>query len=110
MTMRRQTVDPQDADVSIAHPRAASRCPRGSSSAPTDGNRLCREAAGIDVRRRDLNQAALTFNITHSRPHKNISTEFHTPQGPCVFVPLPGNRCSVVWVVAPERGRAADGA
>ena len=63
---------------------------------------LCREAAGIDVRRRDLNQAALTFNVSHSRPHRNISTEFHTPQGPCVFVPLPGNRCSVVWVAAPR--------
>jgi 2-octaprenyl-6-methoxyphenol hydroxylase len=62
---------------------------------------LCREAAGIEVRRRDLHQAALTFNIGHSRPHKNISTEFHTPQGPCVFVPLPGDRCSVVWVTSP---------
>ena len=57
-----------------------------------------RAAAGIEVRRRDLNQSALTFNIAHSHPHGNISTEFHTPQGPCVFVPLPGNRCSVVWV------------
>jgi 2-octaprenyl-6-methoxyphenol hydroxylase len=63
---------------------------------------ICREAAGIAVTRRDLNQAALTFNISHSRPHKNISTEFHTPHGPCVFVPLPGARCSVVWVVAPD--------
>ncbi len=57
-----------------------------------------RAAAGIEVRRRDLKQSALTFNVTHTHPHKNISTEFHTPQGPCVFVPLPGNRCSVVWV------------
>ena len=63
---------------------------------------LCREAADIEVRRRDLNQAALTFNIGHSRPHKNISTEFHTPEGPCVFVPLPGNRSSVVWVTSPR--------
>ena len=62
----------------------------------------CREAAGIAVRRRDLHQAALTFNIHHSRPHKNISTEFHTPHGPCVFVPLPGDRCSVVWVASPN--------
>ena len=62
----------------------------------------CREAAGIAVKRRELNQAALTFNIRHSRPHRNISTEFHTSQGPCVFVPLPGNRSSVVWVAAPK--------
>ena len=63
---------------------------------------LCREAAGIAVRRRELHQAALTFNISHSRPHHNVSTEFHTPQGPCVFVPLPGNRSSVVWVSEPK--------
>jgi 2-octaprenyl-6-methoxyphenol hydroxylase len=68
-----------------------------------------RKAAGIAVNRRDLNQAAVTFNVGHSRPHKNISTEFHTPHGPCVFVPLPGERCSVVWVSTPreaERLRA----
>ena len=63
---------------------------------------LCREAAGITVQRRELHQAALTFNVSHSRPHQNISTEFHTPQGPCVFVPLPGNRSSVVWVSEPK--------
>jgi 2-octaprenyl-6-methoxyphenol hydroxylase len=63
---------------------------------------LCREAAGITVRRNELHQAALTFNVSHSRPHHNISTEFHTPQGPCVFVPLPGNRSSVVWVSEPK--------
>jgi 2-octaprenyl-6-methoxyphenol hydroxylase len=63
---------------------------------------LCRDAAGIAVTSRDLKQAALTFNVVHSRRHRNISTEFHTPQGPCVFVPLPGDRCSVVWVASPK--------
>jgi 2-octaprenyl-6-methoxyphenol hydroxylase len=63
---------------------------------------LCREAAGITVQRRELHQAALTFNVSHSRPHQNISTEFHTPLGPCVFVPLPGERSSVVWVSEPK--------
>jgi 2-octaprenyl-6-methoxyphenol hydroxylase len=63
---------------------------------------LCREAAGIGVQRRELGQAALTFNVSHSRAHRNISTEFHTARGPCVFVPLPGNRSSVVWVSTPK--------
>ncbi|WP_316196193.1 MULTISPECIES: UbiH/UbiF family hydroxylase [unclassified Bradyrhizobium] len=63
---------------------------------------MCRDAAGIGVSTRALNQAALTFNISHARPHHNVSTEFHTPHGPCVFVPLPGDRCSVVWVAAPK--------
>lgn len=69
----------------------------------------CREAAGIAVRRRELGQAALTFNVAHARPHQNMSTEFHTPQGPCVFVPLPGDRCSVVWVAAPKEAERLAG-
>jgi 2-octaprenyl-6-methoxyphenol hydroxylase len=94
------TVTPRDADVSIRTASGKSLSARLVIGA--DGRQsLCREAAGIEVKRRELNQAALTFNISHSRPHRNISTEFHTPQGPCVFVPLPGDRCSVVWVAAP---------
>src|SRR5450631_2208569 len=95
------TINPQDADVAI-------RTSQGNSLSAhlvigADGRHsLCREAAGIEVRRRELKQAALTFNVSHSRPHRNISTEFHTPQGPCVFVPLPGDRCSVVWVATPK--------
>ncbi|WP_407112114.1 UbiH/UbiF family hydroxylase [Bradyrhizobium sp. LMG 9283] len=70
---------------------------------------LCRKAAGIAVTRRELNQTALTFNVGHARPHRNVSTEFHTPHGPCVFVPLPGNRSSVVWVSAPAEAERLRG-
>jgi 2-octaprenyl-6-methoxyphenol hydroxylase len=93
---------PEDADVAIRTGGGKSLSARLVVGA--DGRQsLCREAAGIEVKRRELNQAALTFNVSHSRPHRNISTEFHTPQGPCVFVPLPGDRCSVVWVAAPKQ-------
>lgn len=95
------TVVPADADVAIRTGRGKSLSARLVAGA--DGRQsLCREAAGIAVNRRELNQAALTFNVSHSRPHRNISTEFHTTQGPCVFVPLPGDRSSVVWVAAPK--------
>ncbi|MGX1164127.1 2-octaprenyl-6-methoxyphenol hydroxylase [Bradyrhizobium sp. USDA 372] len=70
---------------------------------------LCREAAGIEVTRRELSQTALTFNVGHSRPHRNVSTEFHTPHGPCVFVPLPGDRSSIVWVSAPAEAERLRG-
>jgi 2-octaprenyl-6-methoxyphenol hydroxylase len=94
------TISPEGAIVAIRTRQGKSMSARVVVGA--DGRQsLCREAAGIGVRRRELNQAALTFNVSHSRPHRNISTEFHTPQGPCVFVPLPGDRCSVVWVAAP---------
>src|SRR4051812_18971410 len=48
-----------------------------------DGRRsLCRVAAGISTRTRQYRQTALTFNLAHCRPHRNISTEFHTVAGP----------------------------
>src|SRR5664280_1396493 len=94
-------ISPEEADVAIRIGHDKSLSARLVVGA--DGRQsLCREAAGIEVRRRELNQAAATFNISHSRPHRNMSTEFHTPQGPCVFVPLPGDRSSVVWVAAPK--------
>jgi 2-octaprenyl-6-methoxyphenol hydroxylase len=65
-------------------------------------NSICRAAALIEVRRRTLDQSALTLSIDHTRPHAGASTEFHTANGPCVFVPLPGDRSSVVWVTRPE--------
>ncbi len=95
------TISPQDDGVTISTGQGKTLSARLVIGA--DGRQsLCREAAGIDVKRRELRQSALTFNISHSRPHRNISTEFHTPQGPCVFVPLPGDRCSVVWVAEPR--------
>jgi len=96
-----ETVTPDDVHVIVVTRSGKSLSTRLVVGA--DGRQsLCRDAAGIEVNRRDLDQAALTFNIGHSRPHKSISTEFHTPDGPCVFVPLPGDRCSVVWVSSPK--------
>ena len=67
-----------------------------------DGRRsLCREAAGIATDGRTYPQTALTFNLRHTRPHRDVSTEFHTKTGPFTLVPLPGNRSSLVWVVHP---------
>jgi 2-octaprenyl-6-methoxyphenol hydroxylase len=94
-----ETVSPQEADVAIRTTQGNAVTARLVAGA--DGRQsMCREAAGIEVSRRDLKQSALTFNVGHSRPHHNTSTEFHTPQGPCVFVPLPGDRSSVVWVAS----------
>ena len=67
-----------------------------------DGRRsLCRTAAGIVSDGRTYPQTALTFNLAHSRPHHDTSTEFHTESGPFTLVPLPGARSSLVCVVEP---------
>jgi len=68
-----------------------------------DGRRsACRAAAGIETERWSYPQAALTVTLRHSRPHDDISTEFHRPSGPFTLVPLPGQRSSLVFVTDPE--------
>jgi 2-octaprenyl-6-methoxyphenol hydroxylase len=68
-----------------------------------DGRRsICRAAAGIETEQQDYPQAALTLNLAHGRAHGDVSTEFHTEQGPFTLVPLPGQRSSLVCVVSPE--------
>jgi 2-octaprenyl-6-methoxyphenol hydroxylase len=75
-----------------------------------DGRKsICRAAAGIETERHSYPQAALTLNLAHTRPHKGVSTEFHTASGPFTLVPLPGLRSSLVCVVAPDEAeRLAD--
>src|SRR4029079_5672084 len=63
---------------------------------------LCRTSASIDTDVTSYPQTALTFNVAHSRPHRDTSTEFHTEHGPFTLVPLPGQRASLVWVASPE--------
>ena len=99
-----EAVDIDATGVTVRTGQAGTVCARLVVGA--DGRQsICRDAAGIEVKRRALDQAALTFNIAHARPHHNASTEFHTPEGPCVFVPLPGDRSSVVWVGSPAESR-----
>ncbi len=69
-----------------------------------DGQRsLAREAAGIPVRRWSYPQAALTFAVRHVLDHEDISTEFHTADGPFTLVPAGERASTVVWMTQPEQ-------
>jgi 2-octaprenyl-6-methoxyphenol hydroxylase len=76
-----------------------------------DGRKsLLRKAAGIATREWSYPQIALTALLSHDRPHCEVSTEFHTRQGPFTLVPLPGkqgapNRSSLVWMMDPREAR-----
>jgi 2-octaprenyl-6-methoxyphenol hydroxylase len=73
-------------------------------------NSRCRAAAGIRISKRPLPQHAIALNLTHARPHNDVSTEFHTESGPFTLVPMQGLRSSLVWVCKErdvERLRAA---
>lgn len=65
-------------------------------------NSLLRKSAGIDIKRWGYPQVALVLNLSHDRPHGDISTEFHTPTGPFTLVPLPGRNSSLVCVETEE--------
>ena len=66
-------------------------------------NSMAREAAGIRTRRWSYPQTAVVLSFSHDVGHENISTEFHTEEGPFTQVPLKGKRSSLVWVVNPAR-------
>jgi 2-octaprenyl-6-methoxyphenol hydroxylase len=72
-------------------------------------NSMCRASAGIATDSRSYPQAALTLNLAHTRPHRGVSTEFHTSGGPFTLVPLPGARSSLVCVVAPDEAERLAG-
>ncbi len=101
----------QDASaIEIGDAQVTARTQDGTSiGAPiaigADGRKsLCRAAAKIEVSGWGYPQVALTLIVKHSRPHQNISTEFHTESGPFTLVPLSGNRSSIVCVVNPAEG------
>jgi 2-octaprenyl-6-methoxyphenol hydroxylase len=68
-------------------------------------NSVCRAATGIAMDSRSYPQTALTFTLAHTRPHNDISTEFHTAHGPFTLVPLSGLRSSLVWVAASDEAQ-----
>lgn len=65
------------------------------------GSRL-RDAARLPVRTWSYPQSAFTTILSHEGEHGDVSTEFHTREGPFTLVPLPGRRSSLVWVAEPE--------
>src|SRR5947209_5263018 len=94
------TVEIEDGEITLGLRSGAALSARLAIAA--DGRRSsCRAAAGIEIDRRIYPQTALTFNLRHSRPHHDTSSEFHTRTGPFTLVPLPGQRSSLVFVVDP---------
>ncbi len=62
--------------------------------------------AGIKRLGWDYGQTALVCSIAHEKPHHGIAHQFFMPPGPLAILPLPGNRCSIVW--SETHARAAE--
>jgi 2-octaprenyl-6-methoxyphenol hydroxylase len=96
-----ESITVQDGNASVHFAGGHKICTRLIVGA--DGrNSLCRAAAGIAVENLAYPQTAIVLNFRHTRPHRFVSTEFHTAAGPFTLVPLPGERSSLVWVSTPS--------
>jgi 2-octaprenyl-6-methoxyphenol hydroxylase len=65
------------------------------------GNSQIRSQLDIHTTDRDYGQTAIIANLTPERPHQNIAYERFTRNGPLALLPMPDNRCSLVWTRAP---------
>ena len=71
-----------------------------------DGGRSAlREQLGIDIKRTPYGQTALIANVTPGKPHGGNAFERFTDEGPMALLPLPDNRCALVWT-RPEQDAA----
>ena len=61
-----------------------------------------RDLLHIGTNVQDYGQSAVIANVTPGQPHNNVAYERFTDQGPIAFLPMSGNRCSVVWTVPAE--------
>lgn len=56
-----------------------------------------RQWAGVKTQGWKYWQSCVTFMIGHEAPRNDIAFERFWPQGPMGVLPLPGNRCHIVW-------------
>ncbi|SEP14630.1 UbiH/UbiF/VisC/COQ6 family ubiquinone biosynthesis hydroxylase [Aquisalimonas asiatica] len=76
---------------------------RGGLLVGADGARsMVREHAGIAVHHTDYDQRALIINVATELPQQDETWQRFTPDGPQAFLPLTGNRASLVWYGPPE--------
>lgn len=68
-----------------------------------------RKAAGIAVRERKFDQAALVCDLELERSLDGESVEFHYPNGPFTLVPAGERRANLVWIDRRETLDAARG-
>ena len=56
-----------------------------------------REHAGIDAHDKDYRQLGVVANFTTELPHQGVAYQWFGHDGVLAFLPLPGNRISIVW-------------
>lgn len=65
-----------------------------------------RQQAGIPSAGWDYWQSCITAVVAPAQDHRNIAYERFWPNGPFAILPLPHNRCQVVWVAPHAEAKA----
>jgi 2-octaprenyl-6-methoxyphenol hydroxylase len=75
---------------------------KGRLVVAADGRKsLMRDLAGIHTTTKPYGQTALSFSISHERPHDHMAEEHFSADGVFALLPLAGDTSSIVWGMAP---------
>ncbi len=107
-TFRPATLDglqPESSHVQLAvgEARVRARLVVGADGAHS----RVRQLAGIPVTGGAYGQRAVVAVVRSELPHRDTAWQRFLPTGPLAFLPLPANRCAVVWSTTPERADAS---
>jgi len=62
-----------------------------------------RALAGIDIETKDYLSSAVVANFACAHPHGGTAFQWFSAEGVLAYLPLPGNRISIVWSVSTAR-------
>lgn len=62
-----------------------------------------RQQAGIDLDVEDYQHIGVVANFESERPHRGTAWQWFRPDGVLAWLPLPGQRMSMVWSTPPEQ-------
>ena len=66
---------------------------------------FAREKMGIEFINHDYGQTAMVCSVNHDKPHHGVAHERFLPPGPLAFLPMTGNKSSIVWTESPEEAK-----
>ena len=70
----------------------------GNLLVAADGaNSPIRTLTGLKTTKVDYKQTSIVFTVNHTLPHNGVAHERFLPGGPIAFLPMTGQRSSVVW-------------
>jgi ubiquinone biosynthesis UbiH/UbiF/VisC/COQ6 family hydroxylase len=64
-----------------------------------------RRAAGLSARASSYRQVGVVANLAAAKSHDGAAFQWFRPDGVLAWLPLPGNRISIVWSTSDDHGR-----